>query len=174
MSSEDKIFLGYVKKTHGVAGELLVRSEISDLCFKKSWGTVFIDIDTIQVPFFIETYKQPDKHSVILKIEDIDDKDTASGYLNKNVYVRKVDVERFISRAVRPDQTGYIIYDQSGKTIGSVIRHIEFAGNSLFLVDRGNDTCYLPASDEMIIGIDNARKQLTMQLPDGLIESQEQ
>ena len=92
MSKEKYLFLGSIRKTHGVSGALVIETSGTAFRFKKSWETVFIEIDGILVPFFIESWEQTDAATTIIKIDQFNDKESASGYVHMNIYCRQGDL----------------------------------------------------------------------------------
>ncbi len=172
MGEENPIFLGSITKTHGISGELLVRSPEISFILNDSWELVFIEIDKILVPFFIESFYQPDNRSIILKIKDINDKNAASRYLGKKLYLHKSDIHDTRTSSSDPGLDSYTVVDAEKGELGTILEHINIKENPLFLVIDGKDKFYIPASDEFITSIDRNSRKVFVSLPEGLLESQ--
>jgi len=172
MGEENSIFLGSITKTHGVSGELLVRSPKISFTLNDTWEVVFIEIDKILVPFFIESFYQPDNHSIILKIKDINDKNAAIRYMGKKLYLNKSAVSDSQTSSSDPGLDSYTIIDAQKGELGTILEHISIKENPLFLVTDGIDKFYIPASKEFISSIDREKRQVFVILPEGLLESQ--
>jgi len=172
MVEENSIFLGSITKTHGIAGELLVRSPATSFSFNDTWEVVFIEIDNILVPFFIESFYQPDNHTIILNIRDINDKNTASRYLGNKLYLHKSAIHQSHGSSSDEGLISYKVVDKEKGELGTILEHISIKENPLFLVSDGRDKFYIPASKGLITRIDRDQKQVFVSLPEGLLESQ--
>ena len=172
MGEENSIFLGSISKTHGISGELLVRSPEISFSLNDTWEVVFIEIDKILVPFFIESWYQPDNRSLILKIRDINDKNAASSYLGKKLYLDKSAINKSQSSSTDPGLDTFTVVDAEKGELGTIVEHISIKENPLFLVADGEGKFYMPASNEFITSIDRDQRKVFVSLPEGLLESQ--
>ena len=67
---------------------------------------------------------------------------------------------------------GYKVVDaESGNIVGEIRSVDDSTINTIFelVTSNGNDLL-LPASDELIVKVDTEQRQITMQLPEGLLE----
>jgi 16S rRNA processing protein RimM len=172
MGGEQPIFLGSITKTHGISGELLVRSPAMSYSLTDSWDLVFIEIDRILVPFFIESFHQLDNHTLILNIRDINDKNTASAYLKKKVHVPRSAIRDTGGSIADPGLDSYTVIDTEKGELGRIVEHIGLKDNPLFLVTDGKNQFYLPASKELISRIDTRQKKVFVTMPEGIVDSQ--
>ena len=67
---------------------------------------------------------------------------------------------------------GYKVVDaESGNIVGEIRSVDDSTINTLFeLVTSDGNDLLLPASDELIVEVDTEQRQITMQLPEGLLE----
>ncbi|MBN1950639.1 MAG: hypothetical protein JW801_05515 [Bacteroidales bacterium] len=172
MSKGKYIFLGSIRKTYGVSGALVIRTPGTAFRFKKSWETVFIEIDGILVPFFIESWEQSDAASIIIKIDQFNDKETASGYVHMNIYCRQADLAGQTREIVVRQLQGFSIRDKKTGDIGIVKEYLEIKNNPLFLVSGKDKEYYIPANPDFITRIDAGKKIIFMVLPEGLADNQ--
>ena len=173
MSKEKYLFLGSIRKTYGVAGAFIIQTAGPGYRFKKSWETVFIKIDGILVPFFIESWEQPDPSTLIIKIDQFNDKDTASGYIHRETYILQKDLVSYpvVFAGFKPE--GFSIMDIKAGEIGTVKQYLDIKDNPLLLVSGKHKEFYIPASPDFITRIDTRKKIIFVQLPEGLADSQE-
>lgn len=172
MSKEKYLFLGSIRKTYGVSGALVIQTSGSAFRFKKSWETVFIEIDGILVPFFIESWEQTDASSIIIKIDQFNDKETASGYVHRNIYCMKTDLAGHTRKVAVGLLQGFSIWDKKTGDIGIVKEYHEIKDNPLFLVSGRDKEYYIPANPDFITRIDTREKIIFMVLPEGLADIQ--
>ena len=172
MNRGSTILLGRVSKPHGISGELIVRQPFGDIPVPGDPETVFILIDGIQVPFFVETRRQTDASVLILKIKGIDDKAKAARYTGKKIYVEG-PVTR--EKNVRQDDLleGFAVIDSGHGKLGTVKDTIPFRENPLLLVAGKDREFYLPVRGNFIDDIDTQKKAIFVSLPDGFLQSQE-
>lgn len=172
MNGSNTILLGRVTKTHGISGELTVRLAFEGMPFDEQPETIFILIDGIQVPFFIESFRQKDASFLILKMEGIDDKTMAAQYTGKKIFVegppangkKRRDGDRL---------EGFKVIDPGLGKLGTVTDTIPFRENPLLLVSDTDREFYLPVNGDLIRSIDKDNKAITVNLPDGFLESQQ-
>ena len=173
MSKEKYLFLGSIKKTYGVAGALLIQTAGHNFRFKKSWEAVFIKIDGILVPFFLESRDQPDADTLILKIDQLNDKDSASVFVHRETYISRNDLlsreEDFGGSMLE----GYTVIDAAAGELGVIRQFVDVKANPLFFIASGKKEFYVPASPDLITRTDTRNKIIYMHLPEGLVDRQE-
>ena len=70
------------------------------------------------------------------------------------------------------DLIGFILKDDSGKPLGTVVDFDDSTANLLLKIkpmDEAGSEFYLPAADDLISEIDTESKILTMEIPDGIL-----
>ena len=72
INKDNCILLGTLAKPHGTRGSLIVRFSGLKAEDIKKRGLVFVEIDGLPVPFFIESFQEKTEDTVILKMEGID------------------------------------------------------------------------------------------------------
>ncbi len=162
--------VGQFNRTHGIEGEISASLTSSAVDFENT-STVICQIDGIYVPFFITSVRMKNNTTVLLKFEDVDDERTAKMFVNKKLFVKKEDVRQ--SDDVYCDYfIGYSILDGEGHLIGVIKDVDDTTENALFVVDYKDKKLYVPISEDFITAIDERQQTLTMDLPQGLVESQ--
>ena len=125
---EDLISIGFTKKTYGTKGELKVKIKENYLeDFLKS-DILFLGIQGKEVPFFKEYFKV--SGSPLLKLEEIDDRDAASGLTSKEIFLRRSDV---LSEEEREFE---VVEDMIYKFLEQ--KHVLFVQGSGFNYDRSD------------------------------------
>ena len=65
----------------------------------------------------------------------------------------------------------HVVDASSDKTVGEIYSVDDSTINTLFeLVTANGDDILIPASDELITSVDTEHRQITMQLPEGLLD----
>ncbi len=152
---------GATGKTHGVSGEVACQIDV-DFDWEQCRYFVF-DMDGIFVPFFIETVRDKNAATKLVKFLDIDDESSARKLCNKTIYIDKTlaaDSEQLALDYF----VGFTVIDQKLGTLGIIDAVDDSTANALFAIgDR-----LIPVCEEFIRDIDHAHKTLHTNLPEGL------
>lgn len=168
---KDFFLFGKILKLHGFNGHLLVKAEIPlKLKLKKS-EPVFLEIDGILVPFFIQEITESPAPSILLLLDDIDSDLKAREFTGCNVYLplnkkseQQGPVEDFTLLL------GYRLLDSGGRFQGIIEEIIEIPQNNLFRVVLNEKEYLLPANTDFILNIDSKNKKIDYEIPEGLLE----
>ena len=147
---EEVAAVGELIKTHGIAGELVMKT-LYDGLFEGTDAPPYIicDMDGILVPFFIERYRPRGAASLLVKLEYVDDEHAA---------------RRFVRRTV------YYPTDAEGHEVGTVTAVDASTANVLFRVDRGGQELLIPVAGEVVHSVDHAARRIAVAMPEGLLD----
>ena len=171
MNFDDCYRLGFIHKAQGIAGELVVKTELeqSEQIISK-WESIFLSIDGILVPFFIEQAFLKSSHNIVLKIEDIDDEIAVQNYRGLEVYVDKLFYKEEENNEGFVRWISYTVHDKTFGLIGELVEVQEFPAQVMLSVLSDTKQEFLiPANFDWILEADDEQKSLLMQLPDGLL-----
>ncbi|MFH2142903.1 MAG: ribosome maturation factor RimM [Bacteroidota bacterium] len=161
---------GQILKAHGIAGELTAVFN-ADLFEKfEEMESLFIEIDGYLVPFFFEEIREKNDKILIIKFEDIDSDETANRYKGCKIYVEYIYMEQIIEEKSYVNCIGYQVFDETKKLIGIISEYVDIPGNPNFIVSSENKNFYIPANSDLIIFVDHSIKNLTMTIPEGLLD----
>lgn len=166
-----KLSVGRILKTHGVKGELNV--ELFD-CAEPDTdfapeACVIIEIDGLDVPFFVAAARSRGAASLLLTLDDVDSETEAAALVGQTLFVY-ADPEESEGELTAGELVGFqIIDDESGRVVGDVEDLVELTPDNWYfmLKDSGK---LIPAVDEMIVGVDDSTRTILMRLPEGLLE----
>lgn len=171
ITENDVVRIGRLLKPRGVKGEITLLFE------KEAYADIdvpyyFLDIDGIYVPFFIDEIRFVSNVSAWVKFEDVEDETMASRYTYSSVFLLKETVKEAIDNS-DPDWNYFIGYSVSDTSLGDlgVIEEVDTSTiNVLFIVKQHGTEYLIPATEDFIIDVDEFRKSIRMDLPEGLIE----
>jgi len=169
---EDCYKLGYLHKTHGIKGGLVIRTdfEFSDNLIEE-WESIFIEIDGILVPFFIDQIKGKSEQEIFIIFEDIDDESQAKIYTGRSVYIDKKDDPTQPQDDEFFDWLTYSLIDKEEGLVGEIIELLEYPGQNMLKVRTEEaQEIILPAIEDWIVSIDTETKEILVDLPIGLID----
>lgn len=159
--------IGTLTRTHGIGGELSMNFT-DDVWDRADADYVFLEVDGIQVPFFLEGWRFRSDSVALLKFQDIDSSEDANEYVGADVYFPH-------SLTPEPDEddeytwrhfTGWQVVDAQAGPIG-IIDYVEDSTvNTIFCVDGKLVT----ANEDFIERIDAKERIVYMTLPEGLLD----
>jgi 16S rRNA processing protein RimM len=163
--------LGKITKSHGLKGEVIIYLDVDDPEKYAKLDALFLDIKGQLIPFIIEQIQIRGKKS-ILKIEDINTIEQAEPYINAEVWLPLNALPKLKGKSFYyHDVIGYSIFDLTANAaIGNIKAIYESTGNDLFAVDHEGIEILVPIVDEFISEINHNEKQITLKLPEGLLE----
>lgn len=166
LRKEDFVHLGKFLKPHGTKGEIGLQGDnfsLGDDC-----DFVACDIDGILVPFFFEYCRTKNNDTMILKIERINSAEEARFLTNREVYIPRewVEDEENLSWSYF---RGFKACDESLGLIGEITDVDDSTINTLFVIEKDGEEILVPAQEEFIAGIDHKNREITFNLPEGLV-----
>jgi len=166
---EDCVYIGQLVKTHGIKGEIVLQNPqgITDQIFEKEW--VMVNIDQQPVPFFLESIRELDEQSILVKLEDIDNNDQADTLRGMEVMLKSDKQNKKTDKLTNPENIhGFNVSDQNLGTLGVVTGFIDHPQNPLIEINHGK--ILIPLQADLIIEINPNEKQILFDLPGGLID----
>lgn len=159
--------IGTLTRTHGIGGELSMNFT-DDVWDRADADYLFLEVDGIQVPFFLDGWRFRSDSVALLKFQDINTAEDAKEYVGADVYFPH-------ALTPEPDEdteytwrhfTGWQIVDSTIGTIGT-IEHVEDStANAIFFVEDK----LIPATEDFIETIDSKERIIYMNLPEGLLD----
>ena len=168
MIREEEVFqIGKLGKTHGVKGEISFLFD-DDVFDRVDADYLILKIDGILVPFFIEEYRFKSDSNALMKFEGIDTQEQARDLTGTDVYFPRSLADSDDGTLTWSVLVGFDIIDaDSGRTVGRIASVDDSTLNILFCLD---DSRLIPASEDLIIAVDQQARSLTMHIPAGLLE----
>lgn len=159
--------IGRIGRPHGIKGE--VQMQVDDDVFDRVDAEfLFLQVDGIMVPFFMEEYRFKSDEIALLKFEDIDTAEKARELTGSEVYFPRELAEADEHDMTYAELVGYdIVDDRSHRVVGKVILVDDSTENTLFELDNG---LLIPAPDELIVEVDSDNHTITMIIPEGILD----
>jgi 16S rRNA processing protein RimM len=165
--------IGQIVKPHGLQGELAVTTH-SDLFDEIEPSCLICELDGIYVPFFVEDLRYKNDETLLVKFEGIDSTEDAKELIKAPLFIEKKYVPEEIGQSEVEGIDYYIgfrLLDAKGAEIGTIEGVDDSSENVLFLViDPQDQEYYIPATDEYIIEINDEKRTMSMNLPEGLLD----
>jgi 16S rRNA processing protein RimM len=169
---EDCIGLGTITKTNGFRGHLVLK--LNNLSFDdiEKMELVFILIDGLPVPFFIEEFIERNNNTILIKFDEFNTESSVKFLCNSNVFISKKYID---SHSLHTPNNitafiGYSIHDTKHGNIGVLDKVIADSDNPLLVVKKGFQEILVPLQEEFILKIDEKLREITVTCPDGLLD----
>lgn len=162
--------IGHITNTHGLKGELKVKSFSEDYKMYEKLKYILIDINGELKKYFIQSVRyQKDKDIVLLKLKDIDNINEAEKL--KNYYIK---TERNNVRKLKEEE--YFVADLIGSNVYEndnligILNDIFSTGASdVYVIKRKiKKDLLLPAISSVVKRIDVAKRRIDVEIPRGL------
>lgn len=168
MNKSNCLHIGTLVKLYGYKGGYVLALDdyIGDDIEK--WELVFIEIDGLLVPFFIDTLILTGELTAIVTFDDLTSETKAKKFLKCEVYQLKSMVpkpELLISDQLK----GYEVIDKKIHHIGRVDEIINYKQNLLLRIINGTQEILVPLADPIIVHINHKKKEIEITAPEGLI-----
>ena len=160
------IKIGKVLKTHGYKGHLKIFIDEFYIDDFEDMAAIFIH----NLPYFIVSKDINSDSQAIIALEDIDSKEKAHPLQGKDIFAKDDDLAEILDEEPYNDLSGFTITDKNLGIIGEITQIIELPYQFLAQVFRDKKEILIPMNEDFIIHIDEKKKTVEMQLPDGLLE----
>ncbi len=162
---EEVYRIGRLGKAHGVKGEVSFQFD-DDIFDRTDCDYLILEVDGILVPFFIEEYRFRSDTVALVKFEDVDTQQRAQELTGCDVYF-----PRSLADDDAPSLTSLVGFDivdaQTAAPVGRIAAIDDSTANLLFELEDGR---LIPAAEELITGIDTTHRQISLNIPQGLLE----
>lgn len=162
--------LGYVIKKHGTKGEVSIFLDVDNPQEYSNLESVFVEINQKLVPFFIDTIQIRDSKAVV-QFEDVDTQEEAATLKSKALYLPistlpQLEQGQFYYHQI----VDYVIIDQNLGQIGTVTSVVSTDRQDLIVVDHKGKEVLIPITNEIVGEADHELQQISVNLPDGLLD----
>ena len=158
--------IGRLGKPHGVKGEISFQF-VDDRFDRIDIDYLILSIDHLLVPFFIEEYRFKSNEVALVKFCDIDTQQRAAELTGCEVYLPRPDADESDEFSL-VQLVGFALIDnRSGKRVGEIASIDDSTANLLFELTDGQ---LVPASSDLVTAIDAGKRQLNMDIPEGLLD----
>ncbi len=161
--------IGYVKKTHGVRGELLLNFEDGIDVILEDAEYLFLEVEGLLVPFFIEETSIHNGVSGAILFDTLNTKEKATRFVGCKVFIDNGsmihDSEFFNIQLIK----GFTVSHVERGVIGKVTAIDDFGGNFVISVDYNGKEVLLPFNEELLEEFDEEMKSITMFFPEELL-----
>jgi len=171
MGFDDAYQLGYVKKTHGLKGQVILALDVDDPLHYDRLESVFLNQNGALIPFFIDSINIRGTEAMV-KLEDFESIDEAAPLVGTEVWLPLEQLPELPKGAFYyHDLVGYDVFDHD-QLLGQVVIIYSLPNNVLLGVEhhQAKKEILIPTKDEVTHQFDHVNKRILSTLPDGLVD----
>lgn len=163
--------IGKISTTHGLDGTLLIRHNLDSKQAFRNIPHIFIELRRESyIPYFIEEKKGMTEDEILLRLDDVHSVEVAKTLTGKNIYIEEERYAQLKPKGATVNMIGFSVTDKKAGLLGTIEDLFETPGQVLATVLYKDKEVIVPLIDATIVGIDAARKSITVDLPEGLLD----
>lgn len=162
--------IGKLAGAHGLNGELLLRHELGKKSSLKGLPAVFTEEKKDSfLPWFIEAVKIKSDAEVYIKLEGVNSREAALQLAQKKLWVPEADFKKLAAKAAPANLLGYTIINGK-ESLGEILELIEQPHQLLCRLEIEGKEVLIPLHEGTLQKVDHIRKQVLVELPEGLLD----
>jgi 16S rRNA processing protein RimM len=171
MIKKETFNLGHFSKTRGLNGEIVAFFDVDYPEEYSELELMFVEIDNTLVPFFVDDITIKSNGFVNILLEDIINDEQAKELVGCKIYLpneflAELNDDQFYYHEI----VGYTLIDDKSKAKAIINQVVEYPNNKLLEVTFQNEIILVPFNDDFIISIDKDKKELVMNIPEGILD----
>lgn len=171
MNKADCFHLGHIAKLHGFKGGVSLFLDVTNPEDYANLDALFIDINNHLTPFFVESLSLKNNGFATVKLDGVNDENTAKKILRLKVYLpAQILPELSGTNFYDHEIVGFTVIDEDHGDVGIVQQVIDLKVNPLLQIDKDGKEVLVPLIDGVIKKVDRTKKELHILAPGGLIE----
>jgi len=174
MTLDETYQLGYILKTHGLRGHVVAHFDVDDTAAYLRLKTVHLTLagaPTKLVEHQVEKVQPQTGSKVLLKLHGIDRIEEAEPLRGAQLHLPLTQLP-----ALEDDQfyfhdvLGFTVVDENLGELGTVENFYELPQQDMLAMRYQGQEVLIPVVDELVSHADHAKKQIYVNLPDGLLD----
>ncbi|MEO7801153.1 MAG: ribosome maturation factor RimM [Ginsengibacter sp.] len=162
--------IGKLVATYGFKGDMILKHDLGKKTAFKDLKSFFIEEKRdVFIPVFIQSVKVKSPSENYLKLEGIDTKEKGHNFLQKEIWLLENDFKKLAAAKAPISLIGYSIINND-IALGDIMEVIEQPHQLLCKIIINVKEVLIPIHEDFVKKIDKKKKQITVDLPDGLLE----
>ncbi|WP_159468100.1 ribosome maturation factor RimM [Dyadobacter sp. 3J3] len=171
MTHDSSFLLGYIVRTHGTSGDVVIFLDVDYPEEYEDLDSVYFDIKGDLVPYFIERFNLQKQAKAIVTFEDVNTIEKAQALVGTSLYLpldslAELEEEEFYYHEIK----GYTVIDEVKGELGIVREVYSLNGQDLIAMDYQGVEVLIPTAEDIVLKADKENKKLLVNLPEGLLE----
>lgn len=171
LQKKDCFYLGKITKKFSFKGEVLAFVDADSPTDYLKLESVLVEINQKLIPFFIEKISLHKQNTLRINFEDVKSETEANDIINCDLYLPlsflpPLKGNKFYFHEV----VDFSIEDKKRGVFGIIKGVNDSAAQAYFEVLNGDVEMLIPLLDQFILKVDRAKKNILVDLPDGMLD----
>ncbi len=164
--------VGFIRKTHGVFGELVLEFEPQFEMSIENADRFFVEIEGLLVPFFVldDGFRFKTENSAIIAFDWVDSEKYAKRMVGSSVYLFKNEIVVLPDESTDSELINFLLVDETLGEIGLIEQIDNYSGNIVITVKYKGKELLVPFNDDFLLHLDKHKKIITLRFPEGLLD----
>jgi 16S rRNA processing protein RimM len=164
------VSIGKIVAIHGLKGEVILQHVLGKKTSLKGVKAIFTqDKSDSWFPWFIKEAKAKSGKETLITIEDIASPEAAKKLLQKTIWLPENEVAQHAAPASVLSLVGFTVVHEK-KKLGEIVEVIEQPHQLLCTIIVDEKEVLIPLHQESLLKVDQTKKLVFVDLPDGLLE----
>ena len=164
------IHIGKIVAPHGITGHVIIEHALGKPIHFKGIDAIFVEKNAASfIPYFIQSASAKTDTISHLQLEGINSREATAMLLGKKVWLPQDEFQKLVDKQSPLALLGYTVVE-AGKPIGIIQEVIEQPHQLMVTILYNEQEAYIPLHEESLKGVDHAKKQVDVVLPDGLLD----
>ncbi|MBJ6111583.1 16S rRNA processing protein RimM [Hymenobacter sp. BT523] len=174
MTLDETYQLGYILKTHGLRGHVAAHFDVDDVEEYLKLKTVYLALPAAPaklVEHKVEKVQPQSGNRVLLKLRGIDRIEEAEPLRGSQLYLPLAELpELEDDQFYFHDVIGFTVVDETLGELGTVENFYELPQQDMLAMRYQGQEVLIPVVDELVSHADHEKKQVHVNLPEGLLD----
>jgi len=171
MTQSSKYFsIGRLAGTHGLKGDLVLKHALGEKNDFQGLKKIFIKAgEADYFPWFIEKARVKNIDETYLKLEGINSKEEAQRLTQKEAWLIEKDFKKYVGENSIINLLGFVLFEGK-RELGVIEEVMEQPHQILCRTTIEGKEAYIPLHEETLLEINQKKKTVLVNLPDGLLD----
>jgi len=167
---EDLIHIGKIVAPHGINGHVILEHALGKPITFKGIEAIFIENTRgSYIPYFIESAAAKTDAISHIHFEGMQNREATQIVVSKKAWLPQAAFQKIVEKHAPLALLGFTV-EEGGVKLGIIKEVIEQPHQLLVTIDYKGQEAYIPLHEESLLHIDHAKKTITVQLPEGLLD----
>jgi 16S rRNA processing protein RimM len=167
---KDLIHIGKIVAPHGITGQVIIEHALGKSISFKGVEVLFVEqTKNSFIPYFIQSASAKTDTLTHVHFEGMKTREATSIVISKKVWVPQEDFQKLVEKNAPLALLGFMV-QEAGKPLGVIKEVIEQPHQLLVTIDYNGQEAYIPLHEETLKAVNHAKKLVTVELPEGLLD----
>jgi len=167
---KDLIHIGKIVAPHGITGQVIIEHALGKSISFKGVEVLFVEqTKNSFIPYFIQSASAKTDTLTHVHFEGMKTREATSIVISKKVWVPQEDFQKLVEKNAPLALLGFMV-QEAGKPLGVIKEVIEQPHQLLVTIDYNGMEAYIPLHEETLKAVNHAKKLVTVELPEGLLD----